>query len=312
MYLLGVDGSGTKTHCVVGDEKGNIYAEGFGGPSNYQVVGIDVARQAIHTAVNRALSKLGLAIKDVSFISLGLAGADYAEDFEHLGEMCKELFDEVPFEVVNDCWIGLRAGSDEGWGIVSICSTGHGTMGKGPSGEKVELRNMDYHLGNRGGGGELIREALHHAFRADEGIGPQTKLQTELPRVLNVVSMAELDGLLRKNGIDQEALYRIPLVVSELARMGDEVAQQIMIDMGAALGRTAAGVIRRLGLGQETIPVILVGSVFVGDNPLVVDSYRLEVHKVAPHAIFKILDKKPVLGAYYLALDHMKKIQYTA
>ncbi|MGL4736445.1 MAG: N-acetylglucosamine kinase [Cellulosilyticaceae bacterium] len=312
MYLLGVDGGGTKTHCVVGDEKGNVYAEGFGGPSNYQISGIEVARHSIQTAVSRALAKIGLEIKDVSFITLGLAGADYPEDFGTLGVMCRELFGEVPFEVVNDCWIGLRAGSDVGWGIVSICGTGHGTMGSGPDGSKVELRNMDYQLGNRGGGGELIREALHHAFRADESIGTQTRLQIEIPKVLGLGSMKEVDKLIRTTGLDHDGLYRIPLVVSELARDEDEVAQQLMIDMGAALGRTAAGVIRRLGLGQETVPVILVGSVFVGDNPLVVDSYRLEVHKAAPHACFKILDKKPVMGAYYLAMDAFKKIAYSA
>ncbi|MGL4344753.1 MAG: BadF/BadG/BcrA/BcrD ATPase family protein [Cellulosilyticaceae bacterium] len=312
MYLLGIDGGGTKTHCIIGDEEGNIYAEGFGGPSNYQVAGIETTQNSITTAIGRALGKLNITISDITYVSLGLAGADYEEDFVILGDMCKEIFKEVPFEIVNDCWIGLRAGSESGWGIVSICGTGHGTMGKGPDGNKVELRNMDYTLGNRGGGGELIREALHHTFRADEGIGPATRLQQEIPKVVGLETMTEVDNLIRNTDLDSEALYQIPVIVSELAKNEDEVAQEVMISMGKALGQTAAGVIRRLGIQKEEVPVILVGSVFAGDNPLLIDSYRLEVHKVAPKAVFKVLDKKPVLGAYYLALDYIKRVSKSA
>ncbi|MGL4799914.1 MAG: BadF/BadG/BcrA/BcrD ATPase family protein [Cellulosilyticaceae bacterium] len=306
MYLLGVDGGGTKTHCVVGDEKGNIFAEGFGGPANYDCVGIETTKQSIHTAIMRALDKLNIGIQDIECAVLGLAGADYPEDYEILGEMCQEIFGEVPFEVVNDCLIALRAGSENGWGVVSICGTGHGAMGVTKEGRRIELRNMDYDLGNRGGGGELLREAMHHAFRADEGISASTKLQHEIPKVFKVDSMVEVDRIIRQRGFDDEVKYRIPVVVAQLAKERDKVAQNIMMSMGKALGQTAAGIIRRMGAMDDEVTMVLAGSVFGGDNPLLIDMYILEVHKVAPWAKVKILDKKPVMGAYYLAQDKTK------
>lgn len=303
MYLLGVDGGGTKTHCIVGDEFGNVFAEGFGGPANYDCVGIETTKKSIETAIGRALDKLNIRIQDIGYAVLGLAGADYPEDYEILGKMCQSIFGKVPFEVVNDCFIALRAGADQGWGVVSICGTGHGAMGVTKDGTRVELRNMDYQLGNRGGGGELVREAFHHTFRADEGIGPATRLQTEIPKIFHVETMTEVDRLLRKDAIDDESKYRIPVLVAKLAKERDKVAQKLMIRMGSALGQSAAGIIRRMGAMDEEVTIVLAGSVFSGDNPLLLDAYMLEVHKVAPWAKVKVLNKKPVMGAYYLACD---------
>lgn len=306
MYLLGVDGCETKTHCIIGDEAGNICAEGFGGGANYDLVGIDVVKQSIETAISRALSKLNIQINDITYAVLGLAGADYEEDFNTLEEMARDIFEDIPFEVVNNCWLGLRAGSEEGWGVVSICDSGHGSVGKSKDGMKIELRNMDYTLGNRGGGGELMREALHYAFRAYEGGEVSSRLQYEIPKLLGVFTMDEVDTLIRKQGENVEGMSQIPQLVMRLAKEEDTLCQHMMISMGSALGKTAAGIVRRLDAKRENVPIILFGSMFTSDNPLLIDAYKLEVHKVAPKAKFKILDKRPVLGAYYLASDHVK------
>lgn len=305
MYLLGIDGGETKTHCIIGDEKGNICAEGFGGGANYDLIGIDVVKQSIETAISRALSKLNLQIHDISYAVIGLAGADYEEDFNILEKMGKSIFNEIPFKIVNNCWLGLRAGSEEGWGVVSICDTGHGSMGKSKEGIKIELRNMNYTLGNRGGSGELIKKAVHYAFRAYEGGEISSRLQYELPKLLGLFTMDEVDTLIRKQGCKAEGMNQIPQLVMRLAKEEDVLCQDMMISMGSALGRTAAGIIRRLDVKRESVPVILLGNMFTNDNPLLIDAYKLEVHKIAPRAKFKVLDKRPVLGAYHLALDYI-------
>ena len=38
-YYFGVDGGGTKTHCYIGNEEGEMISEGFGGRANYQTCG---------------------------------------------------------------------------------------------------------------------------------------------------------------------------------------------------------------------------------------------------------------------------------
>lgn len=307
MYLLGIDGGGTKTHCIIGDEHGNIFAEGFGGPANYDCVGIEVTKRSIETAIKRALDKLNISIDAVSYAYLGLAGADYKEDYDILEAMCKTIFNQVPFKVVNDCLIALRAGSDVGWGVVSVCGTGHGALGRTLEGESFTLRNMTYELGNRGGGGELVREALHHAFRGDEGVGPFTRLQQEIPLLYGVETMGQVDECIRAHTDDTEMRYQIPVLVARLAKERDKVSQELLIKMGSALGQTAAALIRRMGVMDKEVPVVLAGSVFTSDNPLVIDAYQLEIHKVAPYAKFIILKQKPVIGAYELSRDEKSR-----
>ena len=308
MYLLGINGGGTATHCIIGDEHGNIYAEGFGGSSNYHTAGKDAVKNAMSLAINRALSKLNIEISDVTYAVLGIASADNEKDFIVLNSICNEIFADVPFEVLNDCWIGLRAGSEGNWGIVSICDTGHGAMGKTMGGEKVELRNMNFTLGNRGGSVEISEDALYHAFRADEKIGTPTKLQYEIPKVFGYKKMEDIDEIVRNEEVNADQLHRISTVVSQLAKEEDNVCQDILISMGSTIGKTAAGIIKRLQIQKTEVPIVLLGSVFTGDNPLFLDAYIMEIHRVAPRAKIKILDRKPVMGAYELAIDYMKKL----
>ena len=129
MYLLGIDGGGTKTQCVIGDLNRNILSEGIGGASNYQTAGKDVAANSIQMSIDMALLKINIQLKDIQYAVLGLSGADGEMDFIVLNEICKRIFMEVPFKVYHDGWIALRAGSKEKWGIVSICGTGHGVAG---------------------------------------------------------------------------------------------------------------------------------------------------------------------------------------
>lgn len=305
MYLIGVDGGGSKTHCIIGDERGNIFAEGFGGPANYQTIGIKKTQESIMTAIHRALNKLNLNVEDITYTVLGLAGADTNEDMDTLETICKEILKETPFKILNECWITLKTGNEENWGIVSICGIAHWTMGRNKSGVQSELRNMNYEIGNRGGGREINASAFHHAFRGEEGASQYTELQSAIPRLLNVSNLDEVARLLRHKKIEEEDLYGLPILVSELAKEEDTVCQDILIEAGKAMGKTAAAVIKKLGLAEEVVPIILTGSVFLGDNPLIVDAYMLEVHRIAPKAKCKILYSKPVKGAYYLAIEQI-------
>ncbi|NES88733.1 BadF/BadG/BcrA/BcrD ATPase family protein, partial [Okeania sp. SIO2B9] len=54
--VLGIDGGGTKTEAVLIDENYQILGSGKSGPSNYQSVGIEVAKNSIQTAITQAVT----------------------------------------------------------------------------------------------------------------------------------------------------------------------------------------------------------------------------------------------------------------
>jgi len=306
MYIAGIDGGATKTECIIGDEKGNILSKGIGSASNYQVVGQEYAKEAIKISLESACSNAGIYLKDIDYAVLGLAGADMEEDFKILQNICKEILGDIPFEIKNDTWIALRAGSNKYWGVVTICGTGSSAAGRTKDGKEVILRNLSYEYGNIDGGYEIALTALHYAFRSEELTFNKTKLEEEIPKIFKVNNIDDLVSLLRNFKYDRKQFNLIPPVVFKLASEGDYVCQKILIDMGHNLGMIASGVLKKLGICNLDVPIVLGGSVFLkGTNPILIDEFKTTVHSVAPKAIISKITVDPAIGAYYLALDKL-------
>lgn len=303
MFIAAIDGGATKTHCIIGDEKGTILSQGISSCSNYQIVGAEYAKSSILESLKNAASKIGISADMVDFVLLGLAGADMESDFVVLNKICSEIL-KIPFKIVNDCWIGLRAGVPENYGVVTVLGTGTNTAGRTRDGKEAILRSMSYELGNRGGGTDILRDALHFAFRSEEGTGPKTQLEAKLPQVLGYKNLSDMVEPVRKGNADPEKIYAVPPLVFSLASEGDRVCQDILINMGHTIGEMASGVIKKLGMEREELPVTLVGGLLKGSCPLLLDEYTTTVHRTAPYAHIEPAKLEPAEGAYLLALDN--------
>lgn len=302
-YFAGVDGGGTKTLCVIGDQDGNILARGNSTASNHQVIGPEAAKLAIRSSMNQAAESLGISLEDISYTVFGLAGADLEQDFAILNPVCNDIIKSNRFKVMNDSWIGLRAGVPENWGIVTVCGTGSSCSGRNRAGMEATLRNLTYETGNYGGGYGMIREALHYAFRSEEGTGLKTALETELPALFGKDDLAGLLEPVILMELDVAKAYHVPVSIGRLASVGDAVCQNILLTTGRTLGEIASGIVRKLGMEQERFKISLVGGVFKSENPLLIDEYTTTVHRTAPHAQIVVCDCEPAIGAYLLAND---------
>ncbi len=341
MYVMGVDAGGTKTRCMICDEQERVAGIGEAGASQHQVYGIQQTKDNLRLAVTRALDEAGLSLSDISYAVLGMSGADEEDDFALLIPAVKEVLCGVPHEVLHDSWIGMRAAlgsasedgnaADDGTaagdcnapedgnaagcggektamaGVVSICGTGAGHAGMNSKGEKVTLRNLYYLTGNYGGGGDLYKQALHYAFRSEEGTYEKSLLEEMVPSVFGVKTMEEVCVMIKNDGPDEKARYQLPIVVFEAARRGDQVAAALLSDMGREEGFYAAAVIRKLGMTKERVPAVLIGSLFQTGETLLIDAYMEQVRAAAPLAYPVILKEQPVVGAVRLALDHISQ-----
>lgn len=310
MYIVAFDGGGTKTHCIIGDTQGNIVSEGFGPGSNYHVLGVDYSKNSIKLALESALKKAKISLSEIAYATLGMSGADEEIDILNISRFVKDILIDIPFTIYHDSWIGLRANSSENFGIVAICGTGTGYSGRTKSGEEIQLRNMTYETGNKGGGGDLLRDALHFAFRSEEGSYKKSSLEYELPKLFHLKTMNELyDYLrLREFSIDNSISKEIPKLVFRLSSQGDEVCKELLIDMGKTIGFYVVSVARKLNLLNEDFPVIMVGSIYKGEDPTFLNTMKDTVLKHARLAKFIMPKVDPVYGAYYLALDKYKNI----
>ncbi|TAF51289.1 MAG: ATPase [Oscillatoriales cyanobacterium] len=138
--VLGIDGGGTKTACVVLDAKGRTIAQGESHASNYHAVGAEVAQSNIRQAIEQAIAQvlthpnpqlnsthhppLDLRDLEIGGIGLGLAGVASREDVavvrgwvaEYIAAAvggCRWAFQAVDHDRVyidHDCAIALTGG----------------------------------------------------------------------------------------------------------------------------------------------------------------------------------------------------------
>lgn len=305
IYFAGIDGGGTKTHCMICDENGIIVGEGKAGASNYQIVGSEICGSELEKAFSAALSSASLPSEKVSYVFMGLSGADEPYDIKELNKICSKIFGKIAFKVVNDVWICLRSALRQSWGAVSICGTGFNAGARNIGGKEIILRAEGYELGNLGGGDHLSRIALHHAFQADEGTGPDTLLQTEIPKALNFFDMGSLFSAFRKSEeLLEKSLDKIPPLVFKLASQRDKVCQKILLNLGNSMGQEICGVIIRSGMEDSKFPLVLGGSIYNDIScPLLIDSLITRVHQTAQNAYIVFPQRPPVTGALICALQ---------
>ena len=97
---LGIDGGGTKTTCVVGDDNAVLDSATAGG-SNIIRSGQAQARESLHQAIRKACTAAQVDPKTVAATCIGVAGAGRRE----VSDTIRRLISEVvsgPIEVVGD------------------------------------------------------------------------------------------------------------------------------------------------------------------------------------------------------------------
>jgi N-acetylglucosamine kinase-like BadF-type ATPase len=303
-YFMGVDAGATKTYALVGDETGRLIALGRGGPGNHQTPGgVERAMGCIAEAVDTALSAAGLAPGEITHAAFCLAGADFPSDYELLSGAVGARWPGLRFTIHNDGIAGLRAGASRQWAVASLCGTGTNQIGIGKDGQELQVAGLGGLWGDFGGGADLGREAIKAAFMGDDQRGPATLLTGIVLEHFGYPTMFAFGLDLYHGKIDRAMIPRLAPRVFAAAGDGDGVAQEILIGMGKALGVSVGAVIKQLHLTRDDVEVVMVGSTWKGSNPLLVDAFRLAVHRVAPRARLVRPRYEPVVGAWLLALD---------
>jgi N-acetylglucosamine kinase-like BadF-type ATPase len=302
-YFLGVDVGGTKSHAVISDETGQILGFGAGGTGNHEAVGYPGFIEVLDLVTGQALKTAGLEKQDLTAIGMGIAGLDWSTDEPLHRDVIGQLGFCSPMELVNDAVIGLIAGSRTGWGISLVSGTGSNCRGRDANGREGRVSGVGHWSGEYGGGGDLVRQAMHSVTKAWCNRGSETSLSQKFVAYVGARDVADLlEGLSRgRYHLSGQAVT----VVFEAAHEGDAVAIEAVRWLGKELGDLAIGVIRQLQFEKLAFDLVLTGSVYKG-SPSVAESVSQTVHQVAPGATLVRLTAPPVVGAVMLAMEQVK------
>src|ERR1700674_2494638 len=258
--LIGFDGGGTKTHCVILDAGGKIIGEGRGGPSNPLRCGFDAAFRSLSEAAAEALKSAGLRTENITGVCAGLAGAGRRNVVRRALVFRSRDFSRPVVQVATDYEIALEAAAGQGPGVVLIAGTGSAAYGRNAEGETARAGGYGPWVGDEGSAFEIGRLAVAAVARTRDQAGPITLLAEMIPAALDCPDWDDLMQRIMKNPDDIfPALFS---VVAEAADAEDSAAKEILFTSAIGLGNLAMIVVRRLGMKDQAFPLVKCGGVF--------------------------------------------------
>jgi N-acetylglucosamine kinase-like BadF-type ATPase len=303
--ILAIDGGNSKTDVAVLTADGDVLATVRGGGFRPVADGVETAVNAVADAVTRALEAAGLTTPwpVADHVSAYLANVDLPEEEEEFHRVITACNWARNVRVGNDTFALLRAGVTERWGVAVVCGAGINCAGVGPNGQVARFPSIGRVTGDWGGGNHLGEEALWHGVRAEDGRGPGTGLAAAVAAHFGAGSALEVGLGIHFGEISEERLSELSPVLFAVAADGDAVAGRLVQRQADEVSALATVVLRRLGLLNAPVEVVLGGGVLAARHAQLMTAIEERFARLAPHAKLVVVDAPPVLGAALLGLD---------
>jgi N-acetylglucosamine kinase len=306
-YVLGIDGGGSKTVCVLMDDNRQVLGRGEAGPSNYQTLGIAATIKSIESAIKEAI-EVKNNVK-VSAICLGLAGAGRAADIE----IIKNLIQELPITrelqpaniiICNDALIALVGGIGHDVGIVVAAGTGSIVFGQNHQGKTKRVGGWGYILGDEGSAYKIAVAGMQAALKAYDGREISTSLVEDFKQHLSLANIEDLIELIYRRGWGVKEIAALAPIVDFAAASGDEIANQIIDDAVNELVKATSTVIKAIFNSDSVLEVVTTGSVWRGRCNM---QERFAASIVRDFSFVRVIYPRhePAIGAGLLALQSL-------
>ena len=256
-FYLGIDGGGTKTRCVLGDES-RILATSIAGGSNVIRAGEAQARESLHGSLLEACATAKISPDRIRGICIGAAGAGRPEIAGKIQKILAELT-PGPVEVVGDMVIALEAAFGDGPGVIAIAGTGSIVYGRDATGRTARAGGWGFAISDEGSGHWIGRHAVSAILRARDA-GQETALAA---LVLKAWDLPDLGALVEAaNAQPSPDFPQLFPVVLKAASDRDSMARALLADAGSQLAGLTAKVVNRLMPSSPHAPIAMTGSVF--------------------------------------------------
>jgi N-acetylglucosamine kinase-like BadF-type ATPase len=297
-FFLGIDGGGSKTLCLIGDEA-SVLGAGTAAGSNVVRVGERQARESLGAAIRQACSAAKITPAQIGRTCVGIAGGARPE----IARVVRELLAEVvagEIEVVGDMVIAMEAAFGSGPGVIVVAGTGSIAYGRNAEGQSARAGGWGFAISDEGSGHWIGRAAVASSMRAYDEAGDEGKslLLETIMKAWAVTTREDL--VVAANATPAPDFAALLPAVLSAADAGDATALRVLTQAGAELATLAKIVIARLFGDAGAVSVTVSGGVF-SNCELVRQAFyndlRAEYRQVLPNA--NLID--PAKGALALA-----------
>ena len=257
MFLIGIDGGGTKTRVELRDGENRLLGRKLYGAFNLNSIGEKAFRSLLEEIFSGNM-------QDCFSICIGAAGVSNPGVGQILQEVLEKADYRGPVKLCGDQEIALRGAMDEP-GIAVIAGTGSICFGKNALGQTARSGGYGHLIDDWGSGYALGRDALSHTVKTLDGRENDKALAQAVMAALKVQSPEELVAFVYSPDTRKADVAALAAVVLELASKQDPCALQILRSEAEEIGTMVRAVQKKLSL--EGCSIALLGGLFSSDNP---------------------------------------------
>jgi glucosamine kinase len=302
-YILGFDGGGTKTECVLGDSEGNILAKATSGPSNPLRAGYMRAWFALGEAGDNVMARHKLTAHQIAAVCAGLGGAGRPGVARRVTTYFERSYPQAEVQVTTDLDIALHAAFGDREGILLLAGTGSAAFGRDAHGRTARAGGRGPWISDEGGAFDIGRRAVQAVSLADEGRGPETALTK---KVLSQNAWRDWTRLLEAISKNSDDVFpKIFPFVAQVADKGDAVAQRILTEAAGELAGLAHVVARELGWLDAPFAIAKAGGTY-GRSKFFDAAIESAVTNLMPKARLVGMEMSAAEAAVHMALRQVR------
>jgi N-acetylglucosamine kinase-like BadF-type ATPase len=291
-YFLGIDGGGTKTRCVLGDER-SVLGEGSSTSCRVQRVGEACAQDALAAAIHEACVQAAISLKSIARTCAGITGAARLEIASTMrGLLTKVVGGEI--ETISDFEIAFEDAFSGGPGVLVIAGTGSIAWGRNGKGQTARAGGWGPAISDEGSGYWIGAEAVRCVLRAHD----QGNDSLLLKRLMEAIAADSFDDFIVRVNAQPQPDYAalFPTVLSAAVDRGDGVAITVLERAGKELAMLAETVVQRMFPQAAEASMATHGGVLTNSEH-VRESFRRNLRAANPHIVFESKSLDPARGA---------------
>jgi N-acetylglucosamine kinase-like BadF-type ATPase len=292
-YVLGFDGGGTKTECVLMDSAGGIVARSVAGPSNPTRVGIQAATGEIEKAAELALREAGVERSAVVALGAGLAGTAQAEMKERMQASLERAFPGIVVNLLTDLEAALAAAGN-GAAILLVAGTGSAALARDEQGKIWRAGGYGPPFSDEGSAYDIGSRAVARAMKEREAQGTDSTLGK---KILERFECNVWPELRKRAGAQPDQIFPMIFpIVAAAADAGDSAAREILQEAARQLAALVEMVATHAGLGGENLGIAKTGGT-VGRSAFYDAEVDEALKRAVPHAKIGELQMSPAEAA---------------
>jgi len=296
-YVLGFDGGGTKTECVLMDSVGSIVARSVTGPSNPTRVGVEAATREIEKAAELALREARVARKAVVALGAGLAGTAQPEMKERMQASLERAFPGIVVNLLTDLETALAAAGN-GAAILLVAGTGSAAIARDEQGKIWRAGGYGPPFSDEGSAYDIGSRAVARAMKEREAQGKDSILGEKILERFGCAAWPELQ---KRASVQPDQVFPMIFpIVAATADGGDSTAREILQEAARELAALVKAVANHAGLEGENVAIAKTGGT-VGRSGFYDAQVDEALRRVLPHAKIGELQMSPAEAAAHAA-----------